>query len=230
LSAVTLLLAIALAAGSPVRREVPVDDPLDGVARVYRGVPLLELLPPGASGDAVLVHCLDGFVVLLPLELVRRVDPVVADEVQTSVGWEAIPAPRGPRYLVWPNRDRPELDRDPAITTEGWAWGVSEVTSVSIAAYLAPLTPASRDPRVARGRQLWLSSCFHCHALAGAGGIAGWDLAKPVPVWRYLDGPQIAASVANPRSTNPDGHMPAQKLTKAEVAELLAFLRAAVAP
>jgi mono/diheme cytochrome c family protein len=221
-----IAIALAIAAQSP--REVAVRDPLDGVARVYRGVPLADLLGAGSAGDSVLVRCLDGFVVLLPLDLVRQAGPVVADRVKTAAGWEAIPAPRGPRYLVWPNRDRPELDRDPAITTEGWAWGVAEVTTVSSASYLSPLKVSSRDRDALAGRQLWLSSCFHCHALSGAGGMAGWDLAWPVPLWRYLDGPQIEAYVTNPRAANPDGHMPAQKLSKVELARLLAFLRAAI--
>ena len=225
-----LLLALVLATGAQTRHEVAVNDPVGGALQVYRGVPLLGLLPPGASGDAVLVRCLDGFVVLLPLELVRRAEPVVADELKTATGWQAIPTPRGPRYLVWPNRDRPELDRDPAITTEGWAWGVNEVTTVVASEYLAPLSPVAADLLVSRGRRLWLSNCFHCHALSGAGGVAGWDLAWPAPLWRYLDEKQIAGYLADPRASNPDGHMPPQKLTTNELAALLAFLHAAVPP
>ena len=105
---------------------------------------------------------------------------------------------------------------------------MNEVTLVSAADYLSPVSPASRDPGVARGRRLWLSSCFHCHALSGAGGMAGWDLAWPVPLWRYLTEGQIADYLADPRRSNPDGHMPPQKLTKAELAALLSFLGAAV--
>ncbi len=224
------LLALVLASAT---REVVVNDPGDpagSAPRVYRGEALAELLPSSPTGDAVLVRCLDGFVVLLPLELVRRAGPVVANAMKTPAGWADIPAPRGPRYLVWPNRDQPDLDRDPAITSEGWAWGVDEVTTVDAATYLAPVTPGSAEPEVSRGRKLWLSSCFHCHALSGAGGMAGWDLAWPTPLWRYLSRRQIAEYLANPRSSNPDGHMPAQKLAKGDQAALFAFLRAAVPP
>ncbi|HUB06374.1 MAG TPA: c-type cytochrome [Myxococcales bacterium] len=221
-----MLALLALSLAAPVPAEVQARDPIDGSVRDYRGVPLLSLVPAGAGGDALLVHCEDGFVALLPLDAVRRYGPVVADEVRGARGWEPIPAPRGPRFLVWPNVAHPELDRDSRVTSEGWAWAVATVEAVSYERYLAPLSP--RGVRLARGRALWLASCFHCHAVHGAGGMAGWDLSEPVPLWRYLTEPQIARYLRDPRAVNPDGHMPAQQLDRRERAELFAFLHAVV--
>ena len=138
---VALLLALALAIGPQGRREVTVADPLDHATRVYRGAPLLDLLPSEGMGDAVLIRCLDGFVVLVPLALVQRVGPVVADEVKTAEGWRPIPSPRGPRYLVWPNIEHPEIDRDADITGEGWAWGEAP-TAVCATVLNSPQTVA----------------------------------------------------------------------------------------
>lgn len=220
-----VLLALALSASPSAM--VTARDPIDGSRHDYRGMPLLALLPTSAIGDAVLVRCDDGFVALLPLATVRRYEPVVADEVRGAEGWEPVPTPRGPRFLVWPNVARPEIDRDPDVTSEGWAWAVASVEVVSRRDYLAPLT-LQGGTSIQRGRALWLSSCFHCHAVHGAGGLAGWDLSEPVPLWQYLDEPQIARYLAAPRAVNPDGHMPVQNLSRRELRDLFAFLHAAV--
>ncbi len=218
-------LAAALALSSVQLRA---RDPIDGSVREYRGVPLRSLVPPG-EGDGVLVRCEDGFVALLPLATVERYGPVVASAARDPGGaWHPIAAPRGPRFLAWPNVAHPGLDRDPAITSEGWAWAVASVERVPLGAYLAPLTPGRATAAVARGRSLWLGSCFHCHAIHGAGGMAGWDLSEPLPLWRYLDERGLAAYLRDPRAVNPDGHMPAQRLTAAERRDLFAFLHAAV--
>jgi hypothetical protein len=216
------LLLVALA--TPALVTLTVKDPSGGVVRDYRGVPLLSMVPSGAAGDAALVRCSDGFVTLLPLAVVRKYGPVVASEVRGERGWEPIPGPRGPRYLVWPNRTLPEVDRDAAVTSEGWAWGVDGVEVVTSAAYLAPLKPEHPEASLDRGRAIWMRSCFHCHAVHGAGGLAGWDLSEPTVLWRYRTESDIARYLRDPRSVNPDGRMPAQPLTPAQLDDLLAFL------
>ncbi len=221
-----MLLIAMLAAPGIV--ALTVNDPSGNTVRDYRGVPLAALLPNTPDTDAVLVHCSDGFVALLPLATVRKFGAVVASEVRGARGWESIPSPRGPRYLVWPNRGLPEVDRDPTVTGEGWAWGVDQVEIVTSATYLAPLTPQHPAANVARGRAIWMQSCFHCHTIHGAGGLAGWDLSEPTPLWRYRSEDEVARTLHDPRSINPDGHMPAQPLTSAQLQDLFAFLHAVV--
>jgi len=223
-----MLTVLLLLLAAPAQVTLSVKDPSGGVVRDYRGVPLLALLPSAPPGDTALVRCSDGFVALLPLDVVRKYGPVVASEVHGERGWEAIPDPRGPRYLVWPNRELPEVDRDPAVTSEGWAWGVDQVEVVASSTYLAPLTPGSSEASLERGRALWMQSCFHCHAVHGAGGLAGWDLSEPTALWRYRSEADIAGYLRDPRAANPDGHMPAQPLTPAQLRDLFAFLHAVV--
>jgi hypothetical protein len=217
-------LALLLMLAAPVPTVVSVQDPGDGAVREYRGIPLPSMLPSNAQGDAALVQCNDGFVVLLPLDVIRRYGPIVASEVHGERGWAAIPSPQGPRYLVWPNRAYPEIDRHPAITIEGWAWGVDQVEVVQSSAYLAPLTPSRSDPGAQRGRALWMQRCFHCHAVHGAGGIAGWDLSEPVALWRYRTPAEVARYLHDPRAMNPDGHMPPQPLTREQLRDLFTFM------
>ncbi len=221
-----LVLLLAAPAAAPLRVERTVREPPDHAKRVYRGVPLAATLPDSPGGDALLVRCADGFVALLPIEVVRRRDPILADEVRTGHGWAPVPPPRGPRYLVWPSPARADSDHDAEVTSEEWAWNVVSIEPVDSARHLAPLALARPTPRERRGRALWMGNCFHCHALRGAGGIAGWDLAEPTPLWGYLDEAQVARYLRDPRSVNPDGHMPPQPLTFDERRDLFAFLHA----
>jgi hypothetical protein len=217
-------LALLLMLATPLPTVVSVEDPGDRAVREYRGIPLLAMLPSTSQGDAALVRCNDGFVVLLPLDVIRRYGPIVASEVHGEQGFAAIPSPQGPRYLVWPNRTNPEIDHDPEITTEGWAWGVDQVEVVQSSAYLAPLTPPGTDAGVQRGRALWIERCFHCHAVHGAGGIAGWDLSEPIALWRYRTPAEVARYLRDPRAVNPGGHMPPQPLTRQQLRDLFAFM------
>jgi cytochrome c2 len=225
-----MLLALLVVIATQASAVVSVKDPSDGTIHDYRGTPLLALLPPpppiDAPGDAVLVRCSDGFVVLLPLSVIRDYQPVVASEVRREQRWMPIPTPRGPRYLVWPNLSRPELEQDPAITSEGWAWGVDEVSVLASATYLAPLTPLRTDPSVERGRALWMQSCFHCHAVHHTGGLVGWDLSAPVALWTYRSEADVARYLRDPRAVNPSGHMPAQVLTPKQQRDLFAYMHA----
>jgi mono/diheme cytochrome c family protein len=216
-------LALALLAGlawlaAPARLDTR--DPLDGTPRAYRGVPLERLLPAG-QGDAVLIRCGDGFVVLVPLATVRRERPLLADAEGGPAGFDPIAPPRGPRTVVWPPGAR-------GVTSEDWAWNVIAIERVDLRAYLAALEPEPASPQARRGREVYFGSCFHCHAVHGAGGNAGWDFAEPTPLWRYLDDRAVARYLRDPRAVNPDGHMPPQPLTARQRRDLLAYLHAVI--
>jgi mono/diheme cytochrome c family protein len=208
------------------RRTAEVSDRTDGGRRKQlSGVPLrtvLERLPAPPGADALAVRCDDGWFALIPLAAIARSEGLLA----VDQGGAPLAPPRGPVFLTWPNVATPSVDADRALNPNGWAWGVAALEYVR-AGDLHLAAPAGAPVAAAAGAALFEQHCQHCHAIAGAGGMAGWDLARP-PLLSYRDPRRVRRYLVDPRRLNPSGRMPSfkGKLAPTELDALLAYLAA----
>ncbi len=135
-----------------------------------------------------------------------------------------LPPPRGPIFLAWPNVDHPDFEKLLDLSENGFTFSVAALEFVKSDDF-AP----SREATLAspQGRVLFQRHCQHCHALSGAGGIAGWDLAQP-KIFSYRDEKYVREYVITPRKRNPAGHMPSfkAKLAPGDLDAIIKFLRA----
>jgi mono/diheme cytochrome c family protein len=215
---------VVVAVSSLEAVTVEVRDPTDGNKRkTLRGGRLREALAklaPPDGVDAVAVRCDDGWLSIVPLAAVKKFPDAVL-----ALG---LPPPRGAVFLAWPNVAQPAVDADRDLTPNGWTFGVASLEYVRAADFEKPLAlPAGATEAARRGRALFQRHCQHCHAVNGAGGMAGWDLNQP-NLFTYRDEAYVRDYVIDPRKRNPDGHMAPfkGKLTAAEVGAVVAFLRA----
>jgi nitric oxide reductase subunit C len=82
-------------------------------------------------------------------------------------------------------------------------------------------TPVVTD-QVARGKYVFQrKNCNDCHTILGIGGYFAPDLTKAAD---RRDAAWLASYLADPQAAKPGTTMPNQRLTQAEVADLLAFL------
>jgi len=249
-AAVALLVFARAAAAQTIvlsdgTREVPVDlarlprarlalrDPTDGGrAKTLLGPRLadaLAALPPPDGADAIAVRCDDGWLSLIPIPFVHRYSSAV---LAIAEGTRAHPigAPRGPVYLAFPTEAASDRAGDAPLADNGWAWAVASIEYVRLAAVRAKLDlPRGAPALAAQGRQLFERRCLHCHAIRGAGGLAGWDLAQP-NVLRYRDEQRVRGYVLDPRRYLREARMPsfAGKLAPSDIDALVAYLRALV--
>jgi mono/diheme cytochrome c family protein len=133
-------------------------------------------------------------------------------------------APRGPIFLVWPNVEHPDFEKLLDLAENGFTFAVAALEYVKSEDFAPSREATTASPL---GRVLFQRHCQHCHAIAGAGGIAGWDLAQP-KIFSYRDEKYVRDYVITPRKRNPAGHMPSfkAKLAPADLDALIAFLRA----
>lgn len=209
---------------------VTVRDPTDGGREKTLVGPRLDevlaRLPPPAGADTLAVRCDDGWLSLLPLATVRRHPGAILALAERHRGGDRpLPPPRGPRFLVWPNLVAGKLVADPALTSNGWAFGASIVEYV-VGADFALAAPAGASAAASEGAGLFVRHCQPCHEVGGRGGRAGWDLSVP-NVLTYRTEGYVKSYILEPRRKNTVGHMPAfrGKLGAPEVAALVAYLR-----
>ena len=206
------------------RTTIAIRDPTDGSRRkLLLGVSLQSLLaahPAPAGADALAVRCDDGWLSLLPIATLRH-RPLLALAESTARGPVALAPPRGPIFLAWPNADSPAVDAE--VDPGAWAFAVASLEWVRLADFALP---AANSPNAQTGRSLFAYHCQHCHALAGRGGIAGWDLSMP-PILTYRTERYVTRYIADPRQQNPAAHMPAfkTKLTPLQIDSLVTYLR-----
>jgi len=189
-----------------VEIEVP-QDVAYGRRMRYRAIPLAVLLRGSAilPDQAIEAVASDGFVAILPLDLLRREPagsgsvPYLAIEPPASpwpkLGGKSVSA--GPFYIVWL---RPEAE---GIRMEQWPYEVVEIRASDLpskrwpALGVDPNLPAE-DPRRA-GEALFATMCLVCHRLNGAGSAdVGPDLNLPKNPTEYFQSDALHAFIRDP--------------------------------
>jgi mono/diheme cytochrome c family protein len=213
-----------------------------GRSMQFSAVPLLGLLGSSINGrfDTLEARAADGFVSQIPLSL------VLTGTTGGSVAWVAVEDPAqpwpalpksgssaGPFYLVWEHPERS------GIQSEQWPYALASLTMVE--------SPEHRWPRIAlpadiaadatsrRGERVFITQCFPCHQLFGAGNAEmGPDLGRPMSATVYLTDEGLRAIIRDPRAvrTWPAQRMPGfdrSVLPDADLDAVLAYLHAITA-
>ncbi|RQS65054.1 cytochrome c [Burkholderia sp. Bp8963] len=208
-----------------------------GTPMTFRAVPLANLLDGAAlAADSVLeTRAADGFAAQLPMDLVLNRNPAGA------VAWLAVedpahpwpklpgkPVSAGPFYLVWIGKEAS------SVRNEQWPFQIVHLaTQRSPAARwpalaVDPALPAT-DPLRA-GQSLFITQCFACHRLNGAGSAAtGPDLDVPMNPVDYFQPAALHRYIRNPASVRdwPGRAMPAfspDQLSDREIDLIVAYL------
>lgn len=205
----TLSLTAQVLLARPDATEITVpNDVAYGKSMTYRAVPLADLLDGiKLSADSVLeARATDGFSAQLPMDLVRNRDTTGA------VAWLAIEDPArpwpklpgkavsaGPFYLVWIG------PAAASVRSEQWPYQIGQLTTQASPATrwpalaVDPALPAT-DP-VRAGQRLFITQCFACHRLNGAGSAdAGPDLNLPMNPTEYFQPSALHRYIRNPAS------------------------------
>jgi mono/diheme cytochrome c family protein len=104
------------------------------------------------------------------------------------------------------------------------AWLVA-ATLALLAGQQQALTPESDTAAVERGQRLLVDQCSFCHGANARGGSSGPDLTRSTLVQEDEGGKQLGDFLAAGR---PDKGMPRFDLTRAQSADLAAFLHSAI--
>lgn len=215
-------------------------DPFYGNAgRTYRAVPASSLLEPlGFATDSELqIKANDGFVTELPGELVLNRDP---DEAIALVAIDPSDQPwpplqpsdkevtPGPFALIWTGK------RAAAIYREQWPYQMAALTEVEEPTrrwpQLAVEPSLPTDSPIRRGLSLFLTQCFVCHQLDGAGPAnLGPDLNRPMSPTSYFQPAALSRYIRDPASVQDwaDRRMPAfpiDTLSDRDINDVIAYL------
>ncbi|MBN3789626.1 cytochrome c [Burkholderia sp. Ac-20353] len=208
-----------------------------GTPMTFRAVPLADLLDGAAlAADSVLeTRAADGFAAQLPMDLVLNRNPAGA------VAWLAVedpahpwpklpgkPVSAGPFYLVWIGKEAS------SVRNEQWPFQIVHLaTQRSPAARwpalaVDPALPATAPVRA--GQRLFITQCFACHRLNGAGSAeTGPDLNVPMNPVDYFQPAALHRYIRNPASVRdwPGRAMPAfsqDQLSDREIDLIVAYL------
>jgi len=107
----------------------------------------------------------------------------------------------------------------------GAAAALIVVAGVATAAQQQALTPVTDQAAVERGKALLVEHCGFCHGANARGGSGGPDLTRSVIVQEDENGKQLGAFL---RIGRPDRGMPKFEMPDTQVADLAAFLHAAI--
>ena len=207
------------------RRTFEAAPPAGAPAR-FAGLALAPLLADSLSltrdADTAVFHGEGGRVAAVPLSAVRRLKPVLADEVDGAAvaAWRREAAPL---VLAWPAREAPGIESDPRYRW-WWVGGVRRVELLSWrASYGKALRVPPGAPDAARlGADVLGASCLACHRLRGAGGTRGPELTAALV--RGDLGPLASRLRGHLRQVS--GAADAPELTPAQLGLAAAFLRA----
>ena len=217
--------------------EVP-QDVAYGRKMRYWAMPLAVLLQGAAIAPDQGIEAVasDGFVAILPLDLIRRQPggngsvPYLAIESPHSP-WPKLPGKAvsaGPFYVVWL---RPEAD---GVRTEQWPYAVVEIRASDLPAKRWPVLAVdpklpAEDPRRA-GEALYATMCLVCHRLNGGGSAdLGPDLNLPMNPTEYFRPDVLHAFIRNPGALRhwPGMAMPGfgkEALSDREIDLIIAYL------
>jgi mono/diheme cytochrome c family protein len=145
----------------------------------YRGIPLRTVLEhyypkewPAFDGE-IQLFALDGYLGVVEASKARKKDAYLAfdradgkpfriDNYRQNEHDVAL----GPFYLIWDNRNDPELQK---LGAYGWPYQVDQIDLVSEASY-SRLIPPGAPASVQAGFAAFRTYCLNCHNLQGIGG------------------------------------------------------------
>jgi len=187
--------------------------------------------------EDVVLTCLDGYQAVVPTERFSKYDAFLAFErtgqpefrVTNSLqGNEVVPL--GPYYLVWDNREKPDLKAEGG---HGWPYQVKMVSFFSAEERFPKMAPPKGSPPpVKRGFAAYQKNCFTCHAVNGDGGNKSIDLVVPFSPVEYWKEPWLKRWIVNAAELRPGTTMPALSLQGKEgervASDIIAYLKAMV--
>jgi hypothetical protein len=157
---------------------------------------------------AIEFRALDGYVSRVERERFDRYPAYLAfaraDGTEFAVdvpGQNQTDVPLGPYYLVWDNRQHPEL------LIEGGRYWPYQVDSLEpFHGFGEVLTPATLAPRLLEGARLAQSHCLSCHQIRGVGGMMfPIDLSQVVSTY---EPDAFSRWLLEPAAVKPGTHMP----------------------
>jgi mono/diheme cytochrome c family protein len=171
------------------------------------------------DGDTAVFHGEGGMLAVVPVPVLRQLEPVLADRVDGGAVRAWRPGAR-PLQLAWPNLDNPGVDSDPRMR---W-WWVTGVHTVALQSWRMTFGKALRVPPGAPdearlGADLVSSQCVGCHRVRGTGGTRGPALTREPPLSRERLLGMLGGHLREQLEQGPE-------LTRAEAGAVAAFLEA----
>ncbi len=202
------------------RRTLRGMDPETGKTATFAGTAVAALVSDRVQllrgADTSVARTADGAAIPIPLVEIRRLKPVLADEVDGT----RLSTP----VIAWPTLDAPGLATDPRAAG-WWAKGVVAFEIVSWQrAFSSALATAEGAPDGARrGAAAFAERCISCHRVRGVGGTKGPELTAVTG--RMRAEPFSALLADHPGAPPADGERSGSEVT----AEVWSFLRAVAA-
>ncbi len=168
------------------QRSIQATDPRTARAGRFEGASLGFLLSEGVrlqdGIDTAVVTARDGYVVAIPVWLIRQYKPILARlaDGKPLPDWASgAGATLESPYLVWPNSGSPGFDSDPR-TRGFWASGVRAVELVRWDRTFGPAlrVPIGSSDEARLGADDFSVQCMGCHRVRGMGGTLGPELTE----------------------------------------------------
>ena len=182
----------------------------------YRGIPLRALLeyyyPEEWAGFDGYIHLstLDGYMGIVAASRARKKDAYVAFDRPDGKPFRIDnyrqnehDVPLCPFYLVWDNRNDPELQHEGAY---GWPYQIYQIELVPQALY-SQLIPPGAPASVQAGFAVFKTYCLNCHNLQGIGGRKVETDMKQLVTGKTRA--QLRDWINAPKTIRPDTTMPA---------------------
>ncbi|MQT14322.1 cytochrome c [Rhizobiales bacterium Sp-1] len=200
----------------------------------YTVVPLAAVIGPLGmkAADTLQVQALDGYVAELPGDSVLNVSrskPIAYLAIESPASpWPNLPgqsSSAGPFVIVWTG---------PNAVRQQWPYQIASLTEAPPAVQRWPQLAVgpeigTKDP-IRHGQTLFVSYCFVCHQLSGAGASnIGPDLGLPMPATQYFQPAALAKLIRDPALVRdwPGRRMPPfpkSILSDRDISDIIAYL------
>jgi hypothetical protein len=204
------------------RRSFRARDPRFQKETQVEGIALAPLLTqrmtPKDGADTAVFRSKNGYDVAIPLQAVKRHQPLLADRTD-GFGLQ----------LTWPNVDEPGIDTDPR--TVPW-WWADQVIAIELVQWSKTYGRALRVPAGAGdaarvGATRFATNCIHCHRVRGVGGSSGPELTETLQAW---DLDRFHSYMRNHGGTRAAGVIPPQAtIGRESIGQTGIFLKAVAA-
>jgi hypothetical protein len=192
-------------------------------------------LPVSTEADVLLADCVDGYASVYPQNTLEQHKPFLILEINGQ-GPEAWP-PAGLKFNPGPYVISVSAGVAPVIADlldagHKRPWGVKRLEFANHAKRFASMYEgawAKLSPRAIQGRELWINSCYSCHAgpVASLGGTKSPRPFAVIVAQATYNKSYFKAYVRDPQKTMPGAKMEAHPhYTDAHLEAMIAFLKA----